>query len=54
MLKYRWQNGALNRSKHDLQILDTQRDNHDHPFQYASKSFLAVFRSPQDSPQVPN
>ena len=51
---YRLQNYALNRSKHDLQILHTQPYNRDHPFQYGSKSFLAVFHSPQDSLQVPN
>ena len=54
MLVYKLQNCALNRSKHDLQTLHTQPYNRDHPFQYASKSFLAVSHSPQDSLQVPN
>ena len=54
MLVYRQRYRALNRSKHDLQTLHTQPYNHDHPFQYASKSFLSIFRSPQDSLQVPN
>lgn len=54
MLVYRLRNSALNRSKHDLQTLHTQPYNHDHPFQYDSKNFLAIFHSPQDSLRVPN